>query len=663
MSRYVLEIGVEDLPADEMDLILESTNRIFESFLKAERIDFEELKVYVAPHRISVCVENIKNTQREEISTIKGPPLRVCYDALHNPTKALLGFAKTNNIKVEDTYKEGLYIYAKVKLPAEKTSKVLKEKIPQLLSKIEFKKPMKWGKGEYSFVRPIHWILSLLNDEIIEFEFAGERASNKSKSHRLLKKTFEVKNAQDYEKILQENNVIVDHKKRYSIILEKLRNCGYDFTDDPELIKEISYITEYPKILVSEFNAKYLQLPREVIFASVKGNLKAFPLYENGNPVNKFATFVDGEYEDLSIIKKGYTNVVDSRLDDAYFYFKSDLKKTLEERLEELKAVTYQKELGSLYDKVQRIVKISGYLKNKAEILETAKLCKADLVTHLVYEFPDLQGTMGRIYAQHEGINDNVALGIEQHYKPISLGSELPDLDTGIYVSIADKIDTVVGLFLIGKRPAGSNDQFGIRRRMNAIIYLIKEKQLNVDVIDLIEYTSKLFAIDGDVDSIKEYYLKRVSNIFVEYYKYRYDLVDGAYPKYSNPFKLSCVLDAVSSLDREKLSDLVATTSRSTNITKNHSSREFDDSLFDESEKPFYKAYLNIKDKIESFDSEMKYEEVFEELLSIKPIVDKYFDDVMVNDENEKIKNNRLGFNKSVSDTFRLVFDFSKVVL
>jgi glycyl-tRNA synthetase beta chain len=664
MSRYVLEIGLEDLPADEIDVILNSTKNLFETFLKEERIDYEKLNVMVSPHRISVCINNISENQREETVVRKGPPLRVCYDALHNPTNALLGFAKSNNIDVEDTYKEGLYIYAKVTLEAEKTSKVLSEKLPQLLSKIECKKPMKWGEGEYSFVRPIHWTLSLMDDKVIEFEFMGEKASNKTKSHRLLKKVIEIKDAQDYEKVLKENNVIVDQNERFELIKNSLENSEFDFKEDTDLIKEISYITDYPKIIISDYDEKYLKLPEEVIVASIKGNLKAFPLYnKDTKPINKFAAFVDGEYNELNIIKTGYSNVVNSRLDDAYFYYKSDLKKTLEDRLKDLKSVTYQKELGSLYDKVQRIIKISGYLKNNAPVLETAKLCKSDLVTHLVYEFPDLQGTMGRIYAQHEGLNDEIAFGIEEHYKPVSLGSELPKTEAGAYVSIADKIDTIVGLFLIGKTPMGSNDQFGIRRRMNAVIYLIKEVKLNIDVLDLIQYSSTLFEIKGDVDKIKDYYLKRMENIFTEYYKYKYDFVQGAYPKHFNPFKTDEVLKVVSSLPKEKLENLVAATARSTNITKKHDSTEFDESLFNEKEKPLYEAYLKIKDKVSSLDKEMKYLEVFDEILSIKPIIDKYFDDIMVNAEDEKIRNNRLGFNKSLSKIFKLVFDFSKVVM
>ena len=663
MNRYVLEIGLEDLPANEMDLLLDSTKNLFENFLKDERIGYDKLNVYIAPHRISVIIDGISENQREEESIIKGPPLRVCYDALHNPTKALIGFAKSNNIEVEDTYKEGLYVYAKVKLQAEDTIKVLSENLPKLLSKIECKKPMKWGNGEYSFVRPIHWILSLMNEKIVKFEFMGIESSNKTKSHRLLKKTIEIKNAKDYEKILMENDVIVDQNKRSDKILKSLEDSGFEFEKDLELVKEISYINEFPNMIIADFDDKYLQLPKEVILASVKGNLKAFPLYKNGKTVNKFAAFVDGKYTDLNIIKKGYSNVVNSRLDDAYFYFKNDLKKTLEQRLEELKSVTYQKELGSLYDKVQRIIKISGYLKNEADVLETAKLCKSDLVTHLVYEFPDLQGVMGRIYAKHEGLSDNVANGIEEHYKPVSLGSELPATNAGIYVSIADKIDTIVGMFLIGKIPMGSNDQFGIRRRMNALIYLIKEKELNIDMFDLIDYVKRLFEIEGDTDKIKDYYTKRISNIFIDYYKYKYDFVEGSYPKISNPFKMAKVLDAVNTLSADKISDLVATTSRSTNITKDHNSTEFDDKLFTDEEKDLYNGYLKIKDRVIQLDNEMKYLEVFDEILSLKPIVDKYFDDVMVNDKDEKIRKNRLSFNKALSDTFKQVFDFSKVVI
>jgi glycyl-tRNA synthetase beta chain len=617
----------------------------------------------VAPHRLSICIDEIAEEQREETVIKKGPPLRVCYDALHNPTKALLGFAETNNVKVEDTYKEGLYVYAKVKLEAEKTEKVLSESLPSILSKIEFKKPMRWGNGEFSFVRPIHWILSMMDNRIVEFEFNGVKTGKTTKSHRLIKKIIEIPSSKDYEKILEKNNVIVDQEKRYQIISNSLNSCGFEFKKDENLLKEIAYITEYPKIIVSDFNEKYLKLPNEVIVASIKGNLKAFPLYKDGKAINKFAAFIDGDYEELEIIKSGYSNVVNSRLDDAYFYFNEDLKKTLEDRLEELKNVTYQKELGSLYDKVQRIIKIAGYVKNDADIIETAKLCKSDLVTHLVYEFPDLQGIMGRIYALKEGLDKKVAVGIEEHYKPISLGSELPQGNAGTYVSLADKIDTVVGLFLIGKTPAGSNDQFGIRRRMNAIIYLLKEKEINVDVIELINYTSTLFEIDGDVEKIKDYYLKRISNIFTEYYKYRYDFVEGAYPKYSNPFKTAKVIESVSALSEAELSDLVATTSRSTNITKKHKSDSFDEKLFTEEEKALYEGYLKIKDKVEEYDKEMKYNEVFKQILSLKPVVDKYFDDVMVNVDDEKIRNNRLGFNKALANTFKKVFDFSKIVI
>ena len=663
MSRYILEIGLEDLPADEIDVILNSTKNLFETFLKEERIEYENLNIMASPHRISVCIDKISKNQKEETVVRKGPPLRVCYDALHNPTNALLGFAKSNNINVEDTYKEGFYIYAKVTLKAEETSKVLSKELPQLLSKIECKKPMKWGEGKHSFVRPIHRILSLMDDKIVEFEFMGEKASNKTKSHRLLKKVIEIKNAEDYEKVLKENNVIVDQNERFELIKKSLENSEFEFKEDPDLIKEISYIADYPKMIVSNYDEKYLKLPEEVIVASIKGNLKAFPLYKDAKPINKFAAFIDGEYNELNIIKTGYSNVVNSRLDDAYFYYKSDLKKTLEDRLKDLKSVTYQKELGSLYDKVQRIIKISGYLKNNAPVLETAKLCKSDLVTHLVYEFPDLQGTMGRIYAQHEGLNDEMAFGIQDHYKPVSLGSELPQTEAGIYVSIADKIDTIVGSFLIGKIPMGSNDQFGIRRRMNAVIYLIKEAELNIDVLDLIHYSSTLFDINGDVDKIKDYYLKRMESIFTEYYNYRYDFVQGARPKHSNPFKTDEVLKAVSSLPKEKLESLVAATSRSTNITKKHNSFDFDKSLFSEKEIPLYEAYLKIKDKISNLDEEMKYSEAFDKILSIKQIIDKYFDDVMVNAEDEKIRNNRLDFNKSLSKVFKQVFDFSKVVM
>jgi len=689
-NKYLLEIGVEELPANFIDDALKQLYDNMKSMFEEERIDYGDIKTYATPRRLVAIVDGLADKQRKLIETVKGPAKKIAYGEDGKPTKALEGFMRGQGIGLDDVFEKehkGVeYIFANVVREGKDTSTVLTERIPSVIKGIVFPKSMRWGGKNIRFARPIRWIVSLLNNKVIPFELEGISVGNKTNGHRFLgDRNVIINSVEEYMKVLEENFVIVDQNKRREIIKygsERLaKEKGGSILYDKKLLNEVTNIVEYPTPILGKIKEEYLRLPKDVVITPMKEQLRFFPVVNDSNRLLPyFVTVRNGNKEHIDTVIKGNEKVLGARLEDAKFFYYEDIKLPLESYVEKLKDITYQEKLGTLYDKtirLQRLAhKIGDYLEvgegTQKNIDRAAYLSKADLVTKMVVEFTELQGKMGMEYAQHSGENEIVSAAIYEQYLPKFAGDSLPTTTAGSIISIADKIDSIAGSFAIGVQPTGSQDPYGLRRQALGVINIILEKRLNLGLEDIIDYALYIYVEEQGLvfdyktvkSEIMDFFNARIKNMFSDM-GIRYDVIDSVISTgIDDVYDLKIRAEKLNGYIAEKgLTDVLVTFNRLINLADKSVSGDVNKELLMEKEEiELYEAFLGIEDKVVDLINKKAYDKALEQFITLKEPVDNFFDHVMVMVDDDDLRENRLNLLGRIAKNMLMICDLSKIV-
>lgn len=662
MSKYLLEVGVEELPYKFIPMAISQLKVGFETFLKNSNVEFGDVKVMATPRRLAVIVSGLAASQPDVEKVVKGPIAKVAFDENKNLTKAGEGFAKKNGVSADELYVENDYLYAKISIKGKNTKDLLQENVPVIFSKLQGPHFMRWGNNDVKFSRPIRWVLSILDGEEVKIRIIDKDSSNMTNGHRFSTQNIVINNPDEYVQKLRDAKVIVDQDERRAKIVE-LTKAEADKLDavtkiSDDLLEEVTFICEYPVAVTCNFDEAFLTIPQEVAVTVMETHQRYFALYtKDGKLINKFVTITNYIGNEFENIKAGNLRVIKARLDDAVFFFNEDTKKPLEAYVENLKGMTFQKGMGSVYDKTQRIVKLSEKVAselgvNKPSIKRTAELCKADLATNLVFEFTELQGFIGADYARVSGEEVGVQEGIKEHYFPLNADSETANSIEGQVVGIADKMDTICAVFAAGKKPTGSSDPLGVRRAALGVIKTVLEHGLKLNLSKLIDETLALLPVQADVKAdVEEFFVQRLI-IFLnnDYSKNVLEACSSV-----NPCKDLCdYVERVKAVSGGVDEKLLENANRVLRILKEEVGN-VDENLFTlDAEKDLYKAVQGIK-----FDGD--YKKYLADLTQINPVVTKFFDDVLVMDKDEKVKNNRLALLNTLKNKYIILTDFSKL--
>lgn len=684
-ADIIFEIGTEEIPARFIPSALERMKEDFSVLLNEQGISFKTAESFGTPRRLLLYVKDAAEKQAEKAVEVIGPAKAVAYDKDGNPTKAAIGFAKGQTIDVKELQikktDKGEYICALKKEGGRDTEGLLSELLPRFLLKIDFPKSMYWDDKKIRFARPIRWLTALYGNKPVRFEVANVKSSNMSRGHRFMSPgAFVIGDKESYLHQLEANYVIVDPAKRRKMIIEQIEQIakekGGSVLKDEELIDTVTFLVEYPAAICGDFDKKYLELPKDILINAMKEHQKYFSIIDKiGSLMPHFICIANTKAKDMDIVKKGNERVLRARLDDASFYFKEDRKKKLSDRTNDLKGVVFQEQLGTLYDKVQRDVALTEYLAPiiDAKLLEPVKraayLCKSDLLTGVVGEFPKLQGIIGREYALLDGEKKESADAIYEHYLPRFAGDELPKTNSGMILSIADKIDNICGCFAIGLIPTGSQDPYALRRQGLGILQILLSKKIHISLIGLVE--SALSALkdkakkteDAKKDAL-DFIRQRMDNLLTSE-GYRYDIVDAVLTaKFDDPYDCFLRIQALNKLkDEPYFEPLMISFKRVINIVPKDFKGAVDEKALKEpAEKELCKAYMALKADITPLIKEYNYELALRKISTLKKEVDAFFDKVLVMDKDEMIKGNRLSLLKEIGLLFNIIADFSKIV-
>lgn len=662
MSKYLLEVGTEELPYKFIPSAIEQLNKGFTTFLNDNKVKFSNVKVYATPRRIAVIVDGLENKTEDEEKIVKGPIAKVAFDEAGNLTKAGEGFARKNNLSKEDLYIEDNYVHAKIVIKGKPIAELLQENVPSIFMKLQGSHFMRWGYNDEKFSRPIKWIVSILDGNEVKIKIIDKESSNHSRGHRFSTQDILIKHPDNYVEEMKKAHVIVDQAERKQIIVEKAKEEAAKlgavpyYTDD--LLEEVTFITEYPVPAVCEFDPVYLDIPEEVTVTVMAVHQRYFALHKDGKLINKFITMTNYIGDEFKNIKAGNVRVIKARLDDAVFFFKEDTKKPLVDYVEALKGVTFQKGMGTMFDKTQRLIKLSNAIAGDLnvptkDVERTALLCKADLTTNLVFEFTELQGFIGADYARVSKEDDKVVQGIKEHYFPLNAESETAKGIEGQIVGIADKIDTVCAVFAAGKKPTGSSDPLGVRRAALGVIKTILDGELKIDVDKYIKEALKLLPVQRDcADEVNEFFVQRMIIFLAD--KYNKNVLEACSKK--NPLKdIADYVQRVQVVSEMNSPQLNENANRVIRILKDSTGENVNEKYFVEPiEKILYNAINNI-------DENVNYNKYLEELESLNSTVSKFFEDVLVMDKDENVKNNRIALLSLLKGKYEHLTDFSKV--
>ncbi|ACZ01553.1 glycine--tRNA ligase subunit beta [Streptobacillus moniliformis] len=665
--RFLFEIGVEELPSRYVDKACDDLLEIFKKELIEARIEFSGEKKYNSPRRIAIYFENIAKMQKDLYEKKIGPSVQVAYKE-GELTKAALGFLNSQNLtlsdlKIEKTDK-GEYIYVEKNIKGIESFKVLPELMEMAIKSLDFDKTMKWSDKSFRFARPIKWIVATLDDEIIDFTFEGITASNISRGMRLFgNQEVLISDSSKYEDILLNEYVVVDTLKRREMILDSInKNCEKDgdrVIVNKYLLDEVVNLVEYPYAIKGEFNKDYLELPEDIITITMETHQRYFPVKNSeGKLTNKFVLIRNApEYSEL--VKKGNEKVIEPRLADAKFFFDEDLKINLNDNVEKLKNVTFQKDMGTIFEKMERSQKIAKYLINKLnleneeDILKTIYLSKADLVSNVINEkeFTKLQGFMGSIYAEKQGEKPEISKGIFEHYLPRFQGDILPETMEGTIASISDKLDTLVGTFSVNLIPTSSKDPYALRRATNGLLLTAFNKNLNIDYLDLINKAFEIFSEDKKIlndnakENILDFIKQRLEAILaIDFSK---NLIAYQINNVTSIMDIKNRLIKLSELEKsENFEILINLIKRLKNISKEVVENVNINLFTNEEEKELYNLSQSLSGDFNDIDM----------LIDKKDIINRFFEKVIINVKDEVIKNNRIALiNEMLSKVNRLI--------
>lgn len=714
MEKLLFEIGTEEIPAKFMPGILQQLKELAEKKMQELRIPFAAVKVYGTPRRMTFIADGVEEAQADSVVEAKGPSVKIAF-VNNEPSKAAMGFARVQGVDVKDLEVRGEYVYAVKHLAGKPVMELLPGLLMDILTSLNFPKNMRWADHDFKFVRPIRWLVALFGDKIIPVEITGVKSGKYSRGHRFLspslmdakdaqglfnkvaskvtntvasavigtKGAVEIPCADDYEKVLFEHFVMVDQDARRELIRQQVADLavaeGGKAEIDEDLLEEVNYLVEWPTALCGKFEEKFLSLPKECIITPMREHQRYFPvLNEDGSLMNKFITVRNGGKKYLDIVAHGNERVLRARLSDAEFFFNEDRKLKLADRLEKLQTVSFQEGLGNMYDKSNRLVKAADMIAfgmnikvDKEKLERTALLCKTDLVTGMVIEFTELQGVMGREYAKLDGEAPAVAQGIYEHYLPRFAGDELPASDIGRIVGIADKLDNIAATFSRGLAPTGSQDPYALRRQALGIINIIIDSNYHLSMLKLLGGMLYLLNIPSEkagqlVPQIMEFIRQRLKNMMIDQ-GLRYDVVDAVLAEKRNDDIADLYLraQALNAFVADKdAAELIQAATRVANLCKKiEEETAINTALFlHPSEKALHDAVVALNSELLPAAVKFDYAAVLQMSCRLIAPVNQFFEDVMVMDKDEKIKNNRLALLSAVKDITHAVGDLSFIV-
>jgi glycyl-tRNA synthetase beta chain len=685
-KELLLEIGTEEIPAAFLPGVQKDMADMIRREFASRRIRHGETKTMATPRRLCLWVADVAERQDDRIIEKLGPAKKVAVDADGNPTKAAIGFARGQGMEFSDLQtvvtEKGEYLCVRKEIVGERTINLLPELFTSFIPAIPFKKSMRWSSFELRFVRPIHWILALYGGKTVPFKIENIESGRGTFGHRFMSpRRASVRNLQDYLAKTRKHFVIADPEERKRIILEETEKAAREVSGrvlhNPDLLETVTYLTEYPTVVRGGYDREYLKLPKEVLITSMMSHQKYFPVVdEQENLLPYFLTINNTPARDPAVVARGNEKVIRARLADAKFFFEEDRKVSLDRRVEDLKKVVFHTLLGTSYEKVMRFRKLAGVIAGmiRPELRETvdraAVLAKADLDTQMVCEFSELQGIMGREYALLAGENPVVAKAIYEHYLPVSAAGALPETDEGAIVSIADKMDTIVGFFGVNLMPTGAADPYALRRQAIGIVNIILHKGYPLDLSSLID--ASLSVLDGKLKraaagiraDVLEFFRARFENLMISQ-NYPYDVVDavlasGASDLVSSFSRIEAMKAFKSQRDFEPLA---VAFKRVGNILKDFREGSVNPALFEsDAEKNLHGAYVSIRETVIRHIDARDYEAALAALARLRAPVDDFFNGVLVMAKDEKVRFNRLSLLAELSGLFHRIADFSKIV-
>jgi len=680
----LLEIGTEEIPARFMPGVLKQLNTIAANKLAELRISYTEVQVVGTPRRLVLVVRNMAEVQADQHSENKGPSLKIAFDGEGKPTKAAQGFARGQGVEAAALVVKDGYVYAMVHEVGKVVANLLPELLTNMIDSLNFPKNMRWADLDRKFVRPVRWLLALFGNEVIPFTMAEVATSNLTRGHRFLSTgEFPIHSVEEYFETMAEQYVMIDQEARRKVIRQQVEKIaleqGGTATIDEELLDEVVYLVEYPTALCGRFDAKYLSLPPEAIITPMREHQRYFPVFSpTGALLPVFITVRNGGAEHIDIVRHGNERVLKARLADAQFFYEEDKKIKLVDRLDKLKTVVFQDGLGSIYDKILRIkglavsiAKAMGVNESLVPVIERgAMLAKADLVTGMVCEFTELQGTMGCEYALLNGEQPAVAKAIFEHYLPRFAGDILPESQVGQVISIADKLDNIVATFSRGLVPTGSQDPYALRRQALGIVNILIDGKHHVSLADLLLQTMELLGICDTQQQqklqaeIQEFFRLRVKNVLADE-KIRYDMIDavmavGIDDVYDTWLRAKALELAGSGPEMLKA---VQAFTRISNLMKHATTQAIDETLLTaDAERNLYQQYAQAHKVAADMMVAKDYHGVLGVVMELTAPIDSFFGEVMVMAEDMAVRNNRLALLKAITNLTATIADISKIV-
>ncbi len=680
----LIELGTEELPPKALKGLAQAFKTGVTNGLDDADLSYDDIKFYATPRRLALVVNQLSTTSPDKSVERRGPALQAAFDEEGCPTKAAQGFARSCGVEVEQLNKletdKGAWLAYTLEEKGKQSADLLAAIFQTALDKLPIPKRMHWGDLEAMFVRPVHWAILLLGDEVIPGNILSVTTSNHTRGHRFHKpEQMTISAPADYETMLEEQGmVIADFDKRQTIIRQQINEAaektGGSAVIDPELLDEVTSMVEWPQVIVGEFEKHFLDVPAEALISAMKKHQKYFHIVDSNDQLMPyFITISNIESSDPEQIKQGNERVIRPRLSDANFFWLQDKKNPLEHKLERLKSVVFQNKLGTVYDKTQRVTRLAAIIAKELNTDVTlaqraAQLAKCDLMTEMVNEFPDLQGIMGRYYAINDGEDVSVAQALDEQYMPRFSGDQTPSSATGQTLSIAERIDTLMGIFSLGQIPSGDKDPFALRRAALGLLRTIIENKLVLDIPGILQQSAALFPKEVNAEKacepVYKFMLDRLKGYFTDQ-DISIDVFDSVIALTpAQPYDFACRIDAVNQFKQlEAAESLAAANKRIANILKKLKGQKpstINSDLFVENaEKQLAEQLTAVTQRIEPLLAESQYTQALTELSTLREVVDTFFDDVMVMADDEALKNNRIALLGQLQGQFIQVADLS----
>lgn len=678
----LLEIGTEEIPARFIPKATADLKDLAADIFEEYRIDYGAIKTFATPRRLVLMVSGISMMQRDVTKEVYGPAKKAAFDEQGNPTKAAVGFANSLGINTSAlTIKlkgKGEYVVAVIEEKGIETKSVLAEVVKKIILSLHFPKAMRWGDSSLAFVRPIHWIVSLFGTETLHVERDGIKSGNMTRGHRFLSPaSFQIKQISSYMSLLENNFVILDQEKRKNLIRKGITNLAESVNGQPlldeELLDTVTYLVEFPTPVLCSFSEEYLDLPKELLITVMKDHQKYFAVQNDQSALlNRFVVISNTKAENEETVRVGAERVIRARFDDAKFYFKEDRKKSLGNRIEDLKQVTFHDELGSLFEKTNRISSIASFLAEKInpplKDSKAARLSKTDLITGVVREFPELQGVMGKYYAGYDGEGSAVAEALEEQYMPKFFGGRLPVTDTGAILSLADKIDNISAFFSIGLIPTGSEDPFALRRQAMGIVSILLNKGFTLTLREIFEKALQNLPVIKSKGSVLENilgFMEQRVEFVLSSTGYDPECIKSVL-SLSSDYPVKTITGRIEALKKFReegvFPDFLLAIKRVNNILpKTPLPAVREDLLLQDEEKALHSSLLSVRERTAALIGEEEFYEALKVFSEMTMPVNNFFDKVLVMDKEEGVRINRLSLLREIWKVAILLADFSKL--